>query len=70
VEDILKFPRAEEPSLDYWVYDGHSIDDIPTYRDVEPPLKDMFVLRLIRMPTNYNLLIHLAQFGALAWLFL
>lgn len=47
-EDILKFPCADEPSLDYWVYDGHSIDDIPTYRDVEPPLKDMFVLHFIR----------------------
>ena len=24
-----------------WVYDGHSIDNIPNYGDVEPPLEDM-----------------------------
>jgi hypothetical protein len=39
----LKFESSDEPSLDYRVYDGHSIDDIPAYRDVESPLKDMFV---------------------------
>ena len=43
-EDVLKFESSDEPSLDYWVYDGHSIDDVPTYRDVESPLRDMFVL--------------------------
>jgi len=43
-EDVLKFESSDGPSLDYRVYDGHSIDDTPTYRDVESPLRDMFVL--------------------------
>ncbi len=69
-EDVLKFESLGEPSLDYWVYDGHSIDDIPTYRDVESPLKDMFVRYFTLMCPISNLLIRVAQFGALAWLFL
>jgi len=40
-EDILKFEYTDELSLDLWVYDGHSIDDIPKYGTVESPLKDM-----------------------------
>jgi len=43
VEDILKFDVSDEPIVDHWVYDGHSIDDIPNYGNVEPPLKDMCV---------------------------
>ena len=39
--DILKGEYKDELSLDDWVYDGHSIDDIPDHRDVEPPLKNM-----------------------------
>jgi len=42
-EEILKFETLEERSLDYWVYDGHSIDDVPSYGDVGWPLKDMYV---------------------------
>jgi hypothetical protein len=41
-DDVLKYEHTDELSLDDWVYDGHSIDDIPNYRDVEPPLKDMY----------------------------
>ncbi|KAI9459301.1 hypothetical protein F5148DRAFT_1319736 [Russula earlei] len=40
-DDILKFPVSDEPSLDFWVYDGHSIDEVPSYDNVEPPLKDI-----------------------------
>jgi len=29
------------------MYDGHSVDDISNYGDVEPPLKDMYVLTFI-----------------------
>jgi hypothetical protein len=41
LEDVLKYEYMDELSLDNWVYDGHSIDNAPNYRDVEPPLKDM-----------------------------
>lgn len=41
LEDVLNYEYMEDLSLDNWVYDGHSIDDILSYRDVEPPLKDM-----------------------------
>jgi hypothetical protein len=44
IEDVLKFQNPKEPSLDYWVYDGHSVDESVTSHDAEPPLKDMFVL--------------------------
>ena len=40
-KDILNYDHKNEQVLDYWVYDGHSISDIPDYRDVGPPLKDM-----------------------------
>jgi hypothetical protein len=40
-KDILNYDYKDEEVLDYWVYDGHSINDIPDHRDVEPPLKDM-----------------------------
>lgn len=39
--DVLKREYKDELSLDDWVYDGHSIDDVPEHRDVEPPLKNM-----------------------------
>jgi hypothetical protein len=70
MEDVLKYESSDEPSLDFWVYDGHSIDDIPTYRDVESPLKDMFVLVSPSNDLSPNLLIQMTQFGTLAWLFL
>ena len=70
LEDVLKYESPDEPSLDFWVYDSHSIDDIPTYRDVESPLKDMFVLVLPSNDLISNLLIQTTQFGTLAWLFL
>jgi hypothetical protein len=41
VKDVLRYEYMDDLSLDDWVYDGHSIDDFPNYRDVEPPLKDM-----------------------------
>ncbi|KAH9955358.1 hypothetical protein BC827DRAFT_878060 [Russula dissimulans] len=40
-EDLLKYEYTNELSLDSWVYDGYSTDDVPNYRDVEPPLKDI-----------------------------
>jgi len=40
-EDILKFETLEDLSLDYWLYDGHTIDDVPNYGDVGWPLKDI-----------------------------
>ncbi|KAI9464119.1 hypothetical protein BJY52DRAFT_887705 [Lactarius psammicola] len=41
LEDILKHEYKDELALADWVYDGHSIDDTPNYRDVGPPLKDI-----------------------------
>jgi hypothetical protein len=40
-ENILKYEYRDELSLDLWVYDGHSIDDIPDYGNVGSPLRDM-----------------------------
>ena len=40
-QDILKYDFTDESSLDLWVYDGHSVDDIPIYSDVGSELKDM-----------------------------
>lgn len=40
-KDVLNYEYKDEQVLDYWVYDGHSISDIPSYRDVGSPLKDM-----------------------------
>lgn len=40
-KDILNYDYKDKEVLDYWVYDGHSINGIPNYRDVESPLKDM-----------------------------
>jgi hypothetical protein len=39
--DVLKREYKDELSLDDWVYDGHSINDLPEHRDVAPPLKNM-----------------------------
>ncbi|KAI0298350.1 hypothetical protein B0F90DRAFT_1669084 [Multifurca ochricompacta] len=41
LEDILKYGYTDDLTLDDWVYDGHSIDDLPDFGDVEPPLKDI-----------------------------
>jgi hypothetical protein len=48
-EDILKYECKDELALDEWVYDGHTIDDVPNYRDVPPPLRDMYVHRFANM---------------------
>ncbi|KAI9448651.1 hypothetical protein F5148DRAFT_1153428 [Russula earlei] len=40
-EFIRLFEISDEPSLDYWVYDGHSIEDVPNYGNVESPLKEI-----------------------------
>jgi hypothetical protein len=50
-EDVLKYEYSDELSLDYWVYDGHSIDDVPDYRSVESPVKDMYVLDFVCEPS-------------------
>jgi hypothetical protein len=42
--DILKYGYEDELAIDDWVYDGHSTEDAPNYGDVEPPLKDMYIL--------------------------
>ncbi|KAN0140973.1 hypothetical protein V8E53_001417 [Lactarius tabidus] len=39
--EVLKYEPKDELPLDDWVYDGHSIDDPPIDRSVEPPLKDI-----------------------------
>ncbi|KAI9459300.1 hypothetical protein F5148DRAFT_1319727 [Russula earlei] len=31
VDEFIRFEISDEPSLDYWVYDGHSIEDVPSY---------------------------------------
>ncbi|KAI9464115.1 hypothetical protein BJY52DRAFT_887632 [Lactarius psammicola] len=41
LDEILKYEHKDELALDYWVYDGHSIDDTPNYGEVEQPLKDI-----------------------------
>jgi hypothetical protein len=41
LQDILKYEYTGELSLEDWVYDGHSTEDIPSYSDIKPPLKDM-----------------------------
>jgi hypothetical protein len=46
-EDVLSYEYSDELPFDYWVYDGHSINDTPNYRSVEPPLKDMYVLDFV-----------------------
>jgi len=46
-EDVLKYDYTDDLPLDYWVYDGHSIDDIPTYCNIESPLKDLYALLFV-----------------------
>jgi hypothetical protein len=38
---ILNYGYKDELLVDNGAYDGHSIDDISEYSDVEPALKDM-----------------------------
>jgi hypothetical protein len=40
-QDILKYEYTDELSLEDWVYDGHSTEDIPSYGVIKPPLKYM-----------------------------
>lgn len=44
--DVLNHGYKDELSLDYSVYDGHSIDYIPNCRDVDSPVNDMYAPRL------------------------
>jgi len=67
VEDILRYGSLDEPSLDYSVYDGHSIYT-SSYDNIEPPLKDMSAHRSI--PLIFDLLMPVLQFRTLAWVFL
>jgi len=69
-EEVLKHKYRDEMSLEYWVYDGHTIDDVPNYSDVEPPLNYMYALQFFCMSVYLNLLTPVAQFGTVAWLFL
>jgi hypothetical protein len=48
--DILTHGYKDELSLDYSMYDCHSIDYIPNCRDVDSPMKDMYDVRFICMP--------------------
>ena len=41
-KDVLNYDYKDDQVLDLWVYDGHSVDDMPNCRDVESPLKDMW----------------------------
>jgi hypothetical protein len=45
--DVLNHGHKDELSLDYSVYDGHPTDHIPNCGDVDPPMKDMYAVRLI-----------------------
>ena len=45
--NILNYGYKDELSVDNGMYDGHSVDDISDYGDVEPALKDMYVLTFI-----------------------
>jgi hypothetical protein len=40
-EDVLNHEYKDELSLDYSVYDGRSIEYIPSCRDVDPLVNDM-----------------------------
>jgi hypothetical protein len=42
----LSYECKDEMELNYWVYDGHSTQDISSSRDVQSPLKDMCALCL------------------------
>lgn len=53
--EILNYSYKDELSIEDGVYDKHSNGDIPDYRDVEPPLKDMYVLASICMDHISNL---------------
>jgi hypothetical protein len=52
--DVLNHGYKDELSLDYSLYDGHSTDDIPNCRDVDPLMKDMYAVRFIWMPCIPN----------------
>jgi hypothetical protein len=68
LDEILKYERKDELTLADWVYDGHSIDDTPNHRDVEPPLKDMYVLHSYKSASRSDSPICFFQFRSLAWL--
>ena len=48
--DILNHGHKDKLSLDYTVYDRQSTDYISNYRDVDPPMKDMYALHFICVP--------------------
>jgi hypothetical protein len=51
--DILNHGYKDELSLDYSVYDEHSIDHIPNCRDIDPLVEDMYALRLMSLPRTF-----------------
>jgi hypothetical protein len=53
-ESILNYGCKDELSVDNGMYDGHSIDNIPDYRDVEPPLKNMYVFIYICINRTFS----------------
>jgi hypothetical protein len=52
-KDILNYEYKDELSLDDWVYDGHSTDDIPSHPEVDSLSDDMYALRFIRIPCTF-----------------
>jgi hypothetical protein len=67
---VLKYKPKDDLLLDDWVYDGHSVDDTPNYRDVEPPLKAMYASTVIYLLYPFQFSYPYFQFRALAWLLL
>jgi hypothetical protein len=65
--NVLNHEYKDELSLDYSVYDGHSIDYIPNCRDVGSPVNNMYAF--VCIPRMFQFL-NAAQFGNLEWLFL
>jgi hypothetical protein len=46
---ILNYGFKDALSVDNGVYDGHPIANLLDYRDIKPPLKDMYVLTFLCM---------------------
>lgn len=53
-EDVLNHGYKDELSLDYSVYDGHSIDNIPNCHDVNSPVNNMYAFRFFAYLAGSN----------------
>jgi hypothetical protein len=52
--DVLSHGYKDELLLDYSIYEGYSTDGyIPNCGDVDPPMKDMYAVRLICKPRSF-----------------